>query len=142
MMKKYFMLLCTFLPLLTSCGSEAPQDVAKDVSKDIEQKVGGLVGEINSQILSEVRKKYPLPDPVTIRNAHNDKVTVTTSLNVENVVSFYRQAYEEKHFTEVEGSTGSGDAARLGFRDPADGKTVRVQIEKRGSETEIKLEKS
>src|SRR5262245_25362222 len=106
MMKKYFMTLCALL-LLTSCDSQGPQDiakdVAKDVSKDIEQKVGGLVGEINSEILTEVRKKYPLPDPVTIRNAHNDNVTVTTSLSVENVVSFYRQAYEQKHFIEVEG---------------------------------------
>jgi hypothetical protein len=139
---KLILLLFAILPLLTSCDSSVGNNIANDVKKEVGKDVSGIVNEVNSEILTEVRKKYPLPDPVTIRNAHNDTVNYTTTLTVENVVAFYRQAYEQKHFTEAEGTSVSSDAAKLAFRDPGDGKTVHIQIEKGDAETKVHLEKN
>jgi hypothetical protein len=130
---RYFVPFCIAF-LLSSCNSNVAYDVKKEVS--------GLTSEINTEILNEIRKSYPLPDPVTIRNAHNDDVNYTTTLTVEKVVEFYRQAYMQKGFAELEGSTVSSDSANLAFRDGSGGKTVHIMAENGNGETKVHLNKS
>jgi hypothetical protein len=131
------LLLCV-IPVLTSCDS----DVTNDVKKEVGKEVGGIANQVNSEILTEIRKKYPLPDPVTIRNTHNDDVTYTTTLGVEGVVAFYRKAYADKGFAEIEGSMVNGALAiPLVFKDPNGGKSVHVEVQKADSETLVHLEK-
>ena len=138
LMRKPIFLLCLVIPFLTSCDS----DVSNEVRKEVGKEVGGIVSQVNSEILAEIGKKYPLPDPVTIRTAHNDDVTYTTTLSVENVVAFYRKAYGDKGFREVQGSMVNGVlAVPLVFKDPSGGKNVQIEVQKEDSETWVHLEK-
>src|ERR1051326_1190009 len=123
--KKYIVLLGIAGGLMTGCGDVA-KDVVNDVSKDISKDTSQIVSQVTDEIVKEIRKKYPLPDPVIINNAHNDTVNYTTTLSVEQVVDFYRQAYAKQGFPEIpEAAKVSSDSAKLVFRDTAGTKSIK-----------------
>jgi len=134
--KIYFMMLAV-TALLVSCGSEP----SKETKQGLKEGIGGLISDINNEVVSEIRKKFPLPDPVVVNNGHNDVVNITTTLPLDKVVDFYRKAYSEKGFSEVsESGAVTADAAKLLFRKSGE-KDVSVEATKSGDETKVKLEK-
>jgi hypothetical protein len=134
--KTYFALLIV-VAALVACSSEP----SKETKESLKDGLGGLISEINDQVVTEIRKKFPLPDPVVINNGHNDVVNITTTLPLEKVVDFYRKAYTEKGFSEVaESAAIRSDLAKLAFRKSGE-KDVSVEATKGDNETKVRLEK-
>jgi hypothetical protein len=131
----YFALLI-MTAFLAACGSEP----SKETKESLKDGIGGLISDINNEVVTEIRKKFPLPDPVVINNGHNDVVNITTTLPLDKVVDFYRKAYSEKGFSEIEGSAVTSDSAKLAFRKSGE-KDVSIEATKNGDETKVRLEK-
>src|SRR6185369_15879263 len=123
--KIYFMLFVA-TALLVSCESES----SKETKQGLKEGIGRLISDINNQVVSEIRKKFPLPDPVVINSGHNDVVNLTTTLTLDKVVEFYRKAYGERGFSEItEASAVTSDSAKLAFRKAGE-KDVSIEATK------------
>jgi hypothetical protein len=132
----YFTLLI-MAAFLAACGSEP----SKETKESLKDGIGGLISDINNEVVTEIRKKFPIPDPVVINNGHNDVVNITTTLPLDKVVEFYRKAYSEKGFSEVsEAAAVSSESAKLTFRKSGE-KDVSVEATKNDNETKVRLEK-
>jgi hypothetical protein len=70
---------------------------------------------LDEQIRAGIEKTFPLPESATIRTHVGDDLRFATDLNVDGVVTFYRDAYEAKGFAEQPGSLVSADRAALYF---------------------------
>ena len=106
------------------------------------EEQGQLNNQISTEVVGEIRKTYPLPEPAFIINHVGDTVNFRTSLTVEEVVTFYRSAFEPLGLTERTDATAvENDSAEIVFEDPSGGKSVHIQITQSDSDTRVKLEK-
>ena len=133
---RIYFTLVIMAAFLVGCGSEP----SKETKESLKDGIGGLISDINNEVVSEIRKKFPLPDPVVVNNGHNDVVNITTTLPLDKVVDFYRKAYSEKGFSEIEGSAITSDSAKLAFRKSGD-KDVSIEATRNDNETKVRLEK-
>ena len=133
MIKPGLIVLAAFVALLTACDNKAPQ-------ADVGNFVSDIVKDVNKDIIKEIGKKYPLPEQVVINNAHNDTVNYTTTLSMDKVVDFYRQAYSKQGVPEIQSTASpTSDSTTLAFGKPGD-KSVYIQIVKDGDGSRVHLE--
>jgi hypothetical protein len=130
LIKLHVLLLSVAATLSTACdrnlGQEAPRQFLQD---------------LNNEIANDIRKSFPLPEPIVINNANGDVVNYTTTLTVAMVVDFYRQAYRQQSGTEMpEEASVSSDSAKLAFH-TSTGNSVYIRVEKDDAETKVRLQK-
>ncbi len=91
---------------------------------------------LHQQILAEVKKTYPLPDSVSIINNVMGTLRYDTSLSVEQVTAFYRQAYTKEGLAEqLDIAVAGPEKALLAFSGKE--KSVTVEAEKREGKTRV-----
>jgi hypothetical protein len=134
---RIYFTLVIMAAFLVGCGSEP----SKETKESLKDGIGGLISDINNEVVSEIRKKFPLPDPVVVNNGHNDVVNITTTLPLDKVVEFYRKAYSEKGFSEISDAAAvTSDSAKMVFRKSGE-KDVSIEATKNDNETKVRLEK-
>jgi hypothetical protein len=96
---------------------------------------------LDEQIRAGVEKTFPLPESATIQTHVGDELRFATDLNVDGVVTFYRDAYEAKGFAEQAGSAVSADTAMLCFsRDGENDAWLNVTATETGSDVHLWLD--
>lgn len=97
----------------------------------------GVVGKVDSQTMSqvdkeiraEIEKSVPLPESVSIINNIAGNLRYTTPSSVADVVSFYRDAFPKRNYSEDAAQANvSEDSAKLVFTDGQ--KTITIEVTK------------
>jgi hypothetical protein len=121
-----FVLGCQCWPVGLIAGEVAEEMItSKEIAEDISE-----------EILSEIEKTFPLPDSeIIIINHVGGTLNLKTRLPVEEVIDFYRDAYDEMGLTERASETNITETnANLVFDGHESGQTVIVQVAGRDSE--------
>ena len=93
--------------------------------------------KIDKQIREEIEKTFPLPEQVVIKTHVGDDLTFSTPLNLDEVVTFYQDAYSQKGYEE-KGSQVSADSATLLFQKAGE-KTVTLEVTKNKKDCAVHL---
>jgi hypothetical protein len=71
---------------------------------------------IDQQIRESIEETFPLPDEVMIRTHVGDDLRFSTELSVDEILTFYRDAYTQRGYAEAKDSQVSADSASLLFK--------------------------
>jgi hypothetical protein len=96
--------------------------------------------KIDQQIREAIEKTFPLPEQVIIKTHVGDDLRFATDLNLDQVVSFYRDAYNQKGYEEGGDSQVLTESATLLFMKNGDKDvTLEITTKEKGCEVHIAL---
>jgi hypothetical protein len=72
--------------------------------------------KINGQIQESIEKTFPLPEAVFIKTHIANDLCFSTELTMSQTAAFYRDAYAQRGFLEVQGSPVSSNSLSLHFK--------------------------
>jgi len=127
---KKLLLVVPLLLILLGCQCWPAGQIVQEVS-EVSQDIAA---EISEEVLKEIEKTFPLPDSAAIINHVGNTLNFKTRLTVEEVVSFYRDAYGEMGLTERASETNITETnANLTLENCESEKAVKIQAADQGS---------
>ena len=93
--------------------------------------------KIDEQIRQAIEKTFPLPEQVVIKTHVGDDLHFSTDLTLDELVSFYRDAYSQKGYEEKDSQVLAESATLLFTKDGE--KTVTLEVTKNKKDCDVHL---
>ena len=97
------------------------------------------MGKLDEQSRESIEKTFPLPEQVVLESHEGYDLRFETNLSIDEVVAFYRNAYEQRGYVEERSLVMSEQVALLFKQDGEKDVLLNVSQDGQGSDVRLRL---